>query len=129
METESRARPNGETFLAVQKSAQFKQLRQRSRRFIALMAGAFSGWWLLTALLAGWAPGFFDTKVAGAVNVGFLFILAQFASTIAIVAIYVTYASRKLDPAANRIRAEIEGNYNGTQPRARHSESGLPHSI
>jgi uncharacterized membrane protein (DUF485 family) len=48
-------------------------------------------------------------KVAGNINVAMIFILAQFVSTIAIIAIYLTYARRRLDPAASLIRDEFEG--------------------
>ena len=49
------------------------------------------------------------TKVFGNVNVGLIVGLLQFVSTFVITWLYVRYANRKLDPGADKIRAEIEG--------------------
>jgi uncharacterized membrane protein (DUF485 family) len=47
------------------------------------------------------------TPVFGAVNVGLLFGLGQFVTTFVITMAYVAYANRKLDPTAEKIRAEL----------------------
>lgn len=109
MDTENMPTIYGEKYLAIQRSPQFQRLRRRTRGFIGPMIGAYFGWWVLCVLLAGWAPGFFSMKVAGNINVAMLFILAQFVSTIAFTAIYLTYARRRVDPAASLIRDEFEG--------------------
>ena len=49
------------------------------------------------------------TKVVGNINVALVFGLLQFVSTFLIAWLYARYADRKLDPLADRIRAEIEG--------------------
>src|SRR5262249_36610119 len=109
MDTENMPTIYGEKYLAIQRSPQFARLRRRSRGFIGPMIAADFGWWALCVLLAGWAPGFFSTQGAGNINLAMIFTLPQFASTTAITAIYLTYARRRLDPAARLIRDEFEG--------------------
>jgi uncharacterized membrane protein (DUF485 family) len=59
-------------------------------------------------LLASYAPGFMAIKVFGNINVGLIIGLLQFVSTFAITTIYVRYADKHLDPAAEKIRQQIE---------------------
>ena len=60
-------------------------------------------------LLASYAPAFMAIKVFGNINVGLIFGLLQFVSTFVITTLYVRYANRHLDPAAEKIREQIEG--------------------
>jgi uncharacterized membrane protein (DUF485 family) len=73
------------------------------------MSAAFLIWYLVYVLLASYAPEFMATKVAGNINIGLIIGLLQFVSTFVIATVYVRYASRNLDPAAERIRKRIEG--------------------
>jgi uncharacterized membrane protein (DUF485 family) len=73
------------------------------------MSAAFLIWYLAYVLLASYAPGFMAIKVLGNINVGLIIGLLQFVSTFAITTIYVRYADKHLDPAAERIRNKIEG--------------------
>ncbi|MDT8916164.1 DUF485 domain-containing protein [Amycolatopsis sp. PS_44_ISF1] len=100
----------------VQQSAEFRELRGRLRRFVFPMAGLFLTWYLLYVLLADYAHGFMNTKLAGNFTVGLLFGLLQFVSTFVITGLYVRYANRKLDPLSDRIRADLEA------PAAKESE-------
>ena len=93
----------------IQSSPEFSDLRRRLRIFVFPMAILFLAWYLLYVLLADYAHGFMSTKVFGNVNVGLLIGLLQFVSTFVITWLYVRYANRKLDPAADKIRGEIEG--------------------
>lgn len=93
----------------VQESQEFSDLRARLRRFVFPMSAAFLIWYLAYVLLASYAPGFMATKVAGNINIGLLIGLMQFVTTFAITTIYVRYAGKYLDPAAERIRKSIEG--------------------
>ena len=77
------------------------------------MTALFLLWYLAYVLLADYAHGFMSTKLFGNITVGLVFGLLQFVSTFVITGLYVRYANRKLDPAADAIRAEIEGE----QPR------------
>jgi uncharacterized membrane protein (DUF485 family) len=102
-------RSTGTIYEQVQGSPEFADLRSRLRRFVFPMSAAFLIWYLVYVLLASYAPEFMATKVAGNINVGLIIGLLQFVSTFVIATVYVRYASRNLDPAAERIRKRIEG--------------------
>ncbi len=93
----------------VQDSAEFADLRSRLRRFVFPMSAVFLVWYLAYVLLASYARDFMATPVFGNINVGLIIGLLQFVSTFAITTIYVRYANRHLDPAAERLRQRVEG--------------------
>ena len=93
----------------VQDSPEFADLRRRFRSFIFPMTALFLAWYFLYVLLAAFAPGFMSTKVFGNINVGLLLGLGQFVSTFAITMLYRSWADKKFDPAAERLRHLIEG--------------------
>ena len=93
----------------VQASPDFADLRRRLRNFVFPMAGLFLGWYLLYVVLADYAHGFMSTKLFGNITVGLVFGLLQFVSTFVITGLYVRFANRVVDPAADKIRHEIEG--------------------
>jgi uncharacterized membrane protein (DUF485 family) len=93
----------------VQAGPEFAELRSRLRRFVFPMSAAFLIWYLLFVLLASYAPGFMATPVLGNINVGLILGLMQFVSTFTLATVYVRYANKHLDPAAERLRQRIEG--------------------
>lgn len=93
----------------VHQSAEFATLRQRLRGFVFPMTALFLAWYLSYVLLAAYAPEFMATKVFGNVNAGLLLGLGQFVSTFVITWLYVRYANRNLDPIADQLRDELEG--------------------
>ncbi|WP_420809116.1 DUF485 domain-containing protein [Amycolatopsis suaedae] len=93
----------------IQSGPEFTQLRRRLRTFVFPMTVLFLGWYLLYVVLADYAHGFMSTKLIGNINVGLVFGLLQFVSTFLITWLYVRHANRKLDPVADRIREDIEG--------------------
>ena len=95
-------------FRLVQASSEFKELRKSHRSFVFPVAGAFLLWYFLYVLLADYAHDFMSIKVAGNINLGLILGLLQFVTTFGITAWYVSHANRKLDPAAESIRSEIE---------------------
>ncbi|TCP55307.1 uncharacterized membrane protein (DUF485 family) [Tamaricihabitans halophyticus] len=97
-----------DTWARVHGGAEFQELRRRLRGFVFPMAVLFLAWYLLYVLLADYAHGFMSTKLVGNINVGLVFGLLQFVSTFVITALYVRHANRKLDPIADKIRAEVE---------------------
>jgi uncharacterized membrane protein (DUF485 family) len=101
--------PELTTYRDVQLSPDFSELRRRFRRFVFPMTGLFLAWYFLYVLLADYAGDFMSTKVIGNVNVALLLGLGQFVSTFAITMIYVRWADREVDPAADRMRQLIEG--------------------
>jgi uncharacterized membrane protein (DUF485 family) len=97
-----------ERYLAVQRSDDFVLLRRKVRRFIFPMTAAFFLWYLLYVLLSAYARGFMSIKIVGNINVALVFGLLQFVSTFLIAWYYSRYASRELDPRADKIAAEME---------------------
>ncbi|MEN3302329.1 DUF485 domain-containing protein [Pseudonocardia sp.] len=102
-------RREGTVYERVQAGSEFADLRRRLRRFVFPMSAAFLVWYLAYVLLASYAPELMATKVLGNVNVGLVVGLAQFVSTFAITTVYVRFANRHVDPAAERIRHQVEG--------------------
>ena len=100
---------SGQEFIAVQASPEFQELRNRLRRFVFPMTGAFLLWYFLYVMLGAFAHDFMATKVWGDINVGILVGLGQFVTTFLITFIYVRFANRELDPRAEAIRSELEG--------------------
>jgi uncharacterized membrane protein (DUF485 family) len=93
----------------VQDSAEFAELRSRLRRFVFPMSAAFLLWYLAYVLLASYARDFMAIKVLGNINMGLVIGLLQFVTTFVITTVYVRYANKNLDPAAERLRKRIEG--------------------
>ena len=95
-------------YIAVQRSAEFQDLRRRYRHWVLPVAAAAIAWYFLYVLLAAYAPDFMGTKVIGNVNVGLILGLAQFVTTFVVTQAYVAYADKQLDPRSARIREEME---------------------
>ncbi|GAB3616620.1 DUF485 domain-containing protein [Okibacterium endophyticum] len=95
-------------YVAIEESAPFVEHKRRHRRFVFPLAIAFLVWYFVYVLLADYAHEFMSIKVWGNINVGLLFGLSQFVTTFAITTWYVSFANRKLDPAAQRFRTELE---------------------
>ena len=102
-------RDTGTVYQQMQASPEFADLRSRLRRFVFPMSAAFLIWYLAYVLLASYARDFMAIKVLGNINVGLIIGLLQFVTTFAITTLYVRYANKHLDPAAARLRQQIEG--------------------
>ena len=96
-----------ERYLAIQRSDEFTGLRRALRGFIFPMTVAFFLWYALYVILSAYARGFMSAKLFGNINVALVFGLLQFVSTFAIAWLYARFADRRIDPVADRIRAEI----------------------
>jgi len=92
----------------IDQSPEFQELRRRFRTFVFPMTLAFLIWYLLYVICSAWARGFMAHKLAGNINVGFVFGLLQFVSTFGIAWLYARYANNKLDPLSAEIRHRIE---------------------
>ena len=94
----------------VRDSPEFQALRRRFRRFVLPLSGLFLVWYAAYVLLAAYAPGFMGTRLGGSnITIGLLFGLAQFVSTFAITTLYVRWANKNFDPAAEELRGRVEG--------------------
>jgi uncharacterized membrane protein (DUF485 family) len=96
-------------FARVQQSERFQTLRRKHRAVVFPLTALFLTWYFLYVLLAAYAQDFMSHKIAGNINVGLVMGLLQFVSTFAITAFYVSYANKHLDPVAEEIRHELEG--------------------
>ncbi len=97
-----------EPYLNVQRSPEFASLRKALRGFVFPMAVAFFLWYALYVVLSAYARGLMSTKLFGHINVALVFGLLQFVTTFLIAWLYERHSSSKLDPLAERLRAQIE---------------------
>jgi uncharacterized membrane protein (DUF485 family) len=100
--------PEAERYSAMAASPEFAALRKALRSFVFPMTVAFLAWYLLYVLLSAYARDFMGAKLVGNINVAFVFGILQFVSTFLIAWLYSRYADAKIDPEADRIRAELE---------------------
>lgn len=99
------APPAGPDFAAIHASPAFTALRGRFRRFVFGMSALFFVWYMTYVLLAAYARDFMSVRLFGSVTVGLVLGLLQFATTIAITALYLRWARTRIDPDVAVIRA------------------------
>ncbi len=97
------------SYVEVQRSQEFLDLRSRFRKFVFPVTGLFLSWYFLYVLLAAFAPEFMSRKLVGNLNVGLFLGLGQFVSTFVITMVYARWADKQFDPTADKLRADIEG--------------------
>lgn len=105
----TRAPAEGPDFASIADSADFQELRSRLRGFAFPMSALFLAWYLTYVLVAAYEPAFMSIRVQGAINVGLLMGVGQFASTIAITLLYLRFAARRIDPLVSEIRRSSMG--------------------
>ena len=103
------AREHTGTYIEMQQTEEFGELRRRFRRFVFPMTALFLAWYFLYVLLAAYAPDFMSQKVYNEINVGLLFGFGQFISTFVITILYVRWADREFDPRAEALHDRLEG--------------------
>ena len=96
-------------YVEVARTSEFDNLRRTFRRFVFPATVAFLVWYGLYVVMSVYARGFMDTKVVGHINVALIFGLLQFVSTFLIAWLYTRYADNKIDPLADQLRADVEG--------------------
>ncbi|MBO4205115.1 DUF485 domain-containing protein [Micromonospora echinofusca] len=107
-DTPASAAGTSHRYVAVQESAEFAGLRRTLRGFVFPMTVAFFLWYALYVILSAYARDFMGTRLFGSnINIALVFGLLQFVSTFLIAWLYARYANRRIDPVADRIRAEI----------------------
>ena len=98
-----------ESYVAMQESPDFQELRKRYRGWVLPVAAASLVWYFAYVLLTTYAPGFMSEKLVGNINVGLVAGLLQFASTFLVTALYIRHADKALDPVSARLREQFEG--------------------
>jgi uncharacterized membrane protein (DUF485 family) len=99
---------SSDKYLEVQQSEEFARLRRTLRNFVFPMTVAFFLWYALYVLLSAYARGFMGVKLVGNINVALLFGLLQFLTTFLIAWYYSKFAAQRIDPIADKIKAELE---------------------
>lgn len=87
---------------------EFDTLKRRYRGFVVPITIGFMVWYLLYVVCSNWAPELMNTRLFGNINVALAFGLLQFVSTFLIAWLYARYAATKMDPIADRLRAEYD---------------------
>lgn len=100
--------PTTASFVAVSTSPEYTTLRSTFRRFAFPMTVAGLVSYFLYVLLSIYAVDFMARPLMGSLNVGMTLGLFQFAVVYAWTFFYVNYASRRLDPTANALKARLE---------------------
>lgn len=113
---------SGVDWAEIQQSAEFRELRRRLRNWVFPMTVAFLAWYMLYVLLSSYAHGFMSTKLFGNINVALVLGLLQFVTTFVITGLYVRFTNRRIDPLADKIRHDIEGE---AAPVATDTEGGV----
>jgi uncharacterized membrane protein (DUF485 family) len=108
MSTEAPPTSAANPYLATQRSPEFAGLRRALRRFVFPMTVAFFLWYALYVILSAYARGFMSLKLVGHINVALVFGLLQFVTTFLIAWLYERYATRRLEPVAERLKAQVE---------------------
>ena len=100
--------PVEESYVAMQESADFQDLRKRYRGWVLPVAAGSLVWYFAYVLLTTYAPGFMSEKLVGNINVGLVAGLLQFVSTFLVTALYIRHADKELDPRSSRLREQFE---------------------
>jgi uncharacterized membrane protein (DUF485 family) len=96
---------------AIAADPRFIDLQRRKHRFLALlMLFAVTSYFLLPVGAAYYSE-LFSRRVAGQINLGILFALAQFVITLAVALIYVRRANRDFDRSTEEIVRGAYQNY------------------
>ncbi|MEV4879570.1 DUF485 domain-containing protein [Streptomyces cyaneofuscatus] len=97
-----------EIYLEVHRSAAFREVRRRYRRFVMPAALAFLLWYLAYVVAATTAPDLMARPVAGAVNVAMVAGLGQFLTTFLLTWAYARHARLRRDRAALDLRWDTQ---------------------
>ena len=89
-------------------SDDFARLKKSYLGFVVPLTVAFMAWYVLYVLMSIYAGGFMGRQVVGNINVALVFGLLQFVTTFGIAIWYARYAASRMDPLADRLRADFE---------------------
>ncbi|GAB2720167.1 DUF485 domain-containing protein [Streptomyces bullii] len=97
-----------DVYLEVQRSAAFREVRSRYRRFVVPAVTVFFAWYVAYVVTATAVPGLMARPVAGAVNVAMLAGLGQFLTTFLLTWAYARHARLRRDRAALELRWDTQ---------------------
>lgn len=96
-----------EDWKRIEETEAFRALVAAKRRFILPATGFFIVYYFMLPVLVGYMPDFMSRKVAGPVNIAYLFALSQFFMAWILAGLYMRAAGR-FDRMAEAIRGAIE---------------------
>ena len=97
---------------AIERTAEFQSLVRAKRAFIIPATVFFIAYYFALPALVGYWPDLMTTRVAGRINVAYLFALSQFAMAWTLMALYVRRArhfDRMADELVRRVNVQREG--------------------
>ncbi len=103
------AEPTTSEFVAAAATPEYAKLRHAFRSFAFPMTIAGLTSYFVYVVLSIYATDAMATPLFGSLNVGMTLGLAQFAVTYVWTALYVRYATRRLDPIAADLKARLVG--------------------
>jgi uncharacterized membrane protein (DUF485 family) len=93
---------------AIERTPEFRALVRAKRAFIIPATLFFVGYYFALPALVGYWPDLMSTRIAGNINLAYLFALSQFVMAWAIMAIYVRRAQR-YDRMVEQLLARVKG--------------------
>jgi len=104
-----RREPSSSDFLQVAQTEEFAKLRGTFRSFAFPMTIAGLAAYFVFVVLSIFAPDFMGRPLFGSLSIGMTIGLAQFAITWIWTAIYVNFASKRIDPISTKLKSRLEG--------------------
>lgn len=102
------AEPTTAAFLAVSRTPEYESLRKTFRGFAFPMTIAGLVSYFTYVVLSIYAAPMMAAPLFGSLNVGMTLGLAQFAVTWIWTAVYVNFATKRLDPTSTALKARLE---------------------
>jgi uncharacterized membrane protein (DUF485 family) len=93
---------------ALERTPEFRALVRAKRAFIVPATLCFVAYYFALPALVGYWPDLMSTRVAGHINLAYLFALSQFVMAWGIMALYVRRA-RRYDRMVERLLAGVKG--------------------
>ncbi len=100
--------PETPDWAAIERTAEFRELVRAKRAFIVPATVFFVAYYFALPALVGYWPDLMSTRVAGRLNVAYLFALSQFVMAWVLMAAYVRRAKR-YDRMAARLLQRVKG--------------------
>ncbi|HMR49165.1 MAG TPA: DUF485 domain-containing protein [Arachnia sp.] len=104
-----RREPTTSEFLEVAETEDFANLRSTFRSFAFPMTIAGLVAYFVFVVLSIFVPEFMGRPVFGSITVGILLGLLQFAITWIWTAVYVNFATKRMDPLSTKLKSKLEG--------------------
>jgi uncharacterized membrane protein (DUF485 family) len=98
---------NAADWAAVERMPEFRALVRTKRAFILPASLFFVAYYFALPVLVGYFPDAMSTRVAGRLNVAYLFALSQFAMAWTLMALYVRRA-RRYDAMVQKLLRRLE---------------------